>query len=169
MVEIYGNDAGVQRMLEAVDTALNPVAISGFLSEVIDPYLRKEARSRFNTEGDNASGKWAPLADSTQAIRDSMGYGASHPINRREDELYNYVVNTPGGVQTNPLGATLMFPKNYPGGDLGEKLSAAQTGGVGGSGRSFPARKVYALGQDDLYFVLLALASHIERVGGQMI
>lgn len=164
-ITVVGDDAGVQAMLMALDTALNPVAIAGFLSGVVDPFIRQRAGERFRTEGDDASGAWAPLAPATQNIRSQMGYGAAHPINRREGELEYYVTETDGGVKVHPFGATLMYPASYPGGDLGEKLMGAQMGGVGPSGRRYPSRKVYALGTEDLTFVLLALAQHVKTVG----
>lgn len=165
-MEVVVEEGAVRQMLERIDTALNPLAIAEFLGHKVDPYLRKRARARFSNEGDDASGKWAPLQEATQQIRASMGYGPSHPINRREDELYNYVTQTQGRVSIEPLGASLTFPPNYPGGDLGEKLTGAQLGGTTPSGRSWPARKVYALGESDLQFVLLALTEHVS--GGHL-
>lgn len=168
-ISIVGDDSGVQKMLEALDTAINPVAIAGFLGGVVDPYLRKTADARFASEGDSASGQWAPLAQATQDIRAQMGYGSAHPINQRTGDLERYVTQTEGGVNIHPFGATLTLPPNNPGGEMADKLAAAQMGGVGPSGKPFPARPVYAMDSQDLAFVLLALAQHIERTGNMVI
>lgn len=168
-ISVVGDATGVERMLLALDTALNPVAIAGFLGAVVDPYIRETAEERFRSEGDQASGQWAPLAQATQDIRAQMGYGAAHPINRREGELEEYVTQTTGNVRIHPFGASIMYPPNYPGGELGDKLTHAQRGGVSASGKPFPARPVYALGTQDLTFILIALANHVKAVGGGVI
>jgi hypothetical protein len=164
-IQISGNTAGVEKMLLALDTAINPVAIAGFLGAVVDPYLRKRAGARFASEGDETVGAWAPLAEATQDIRDSQGYGAAHPINKREGELERFITQQDGGVQIHPFGATLTLPGAKPQGKLADKFEGAQQGGVGPSGRPYPARSVLALGEQDLVFVLTALAQHVEHVG----
>lgn len=165
-IQIWGDSEQVERMLLSLDTALNPVAIAGFLSSVVDPYLRSQAKSRFETEGDAASGKWAPLSEATQNIREQMGYGAAHPINKREGDLERFITEQEGGVQVNPVGATLTLPGSPASGEMASKLTAAQKGGVGSSGRAFPARPVLALDTQDLVFVLTTLAEHVSRSGG---
>ena len=168
-ISVVGNDAGVQRMLEALDTALNPIAVAGFLGAVVDPYIRGRAADRFASEGDGASGQWAPLSPATQEIRDQMGYGASHPINRREGELEEFITQRKGGTTVAPYGASIRFPASSPGGELRDKFEHAQAGGVSDSGKSFPARPVLAMDESDLTFVMLSLAEHIERTGKAMI
>lgn len=161
-ISIIGNDAGVQRMLFALDTALNPVAIAGFLGAQVDPWLRQRARARFADEGDDAVGKWAPLKESTQDIRSQLGYGPSHPINVRTQELENYITNGPNRIDVAPWGASLTFPNGNTPGDLKEKVEIAQIGG--GEYNTVP-RPVLGLSGADLTFVLGALAEHIQTVG----
>lgn len=161
-IQIVGNVKGVERMLLALDTALNPVAIGGFLQGVVEPYLRERASSRFAQEGDDVVGKWAPLKESTQSYRTQAGYGASHPINRRTGELEEYITGSPVRQLVAPWGAALTMPGNPPAGDLKEKVSIAQIGG--GEYNTIP-RPVLGMNHNDLLFVLTGLAFHIESVG----
>lgn len=164
-IQVYGDDAGVERMLDALDTALNPVAVAGFLAGVVDPYLRGRASDRFRSEGDDVSGAWAPLAEATQHIREQMGYGAAHPINKREGDLEAYITQTEAAVHPNPLGATLRLPGRGGGPDIYDKFKGAQQGGVGPSGKPYPARPVLGMNERDLVFVLTALAQHVQSAG----
>lgn len=161
-ISIIGDDAGVQAMLHAVDTALNPVAIAGFLGGTVDPFLRGRARERFASEGDDAVGKWAPLRESTQDIRAQLGYGPAHPINVRTGELEDYITGGPNRLTVAPWGAALNFPNGNTAGDLLSKVEIAQ---VGGGERNVVPRPVLGLSEVDLAFVLSALASHVETAG----
>lgn len=164
-ISIIGDFAGVEAMLLAVDTALNPVAIAGFLGAEVDPWLRTRARSRFASEGDDAVGQWAPLKESTQDIRSQLGYGASHPINVRTGELENYITGGPNRLDVAPWGASLTFPNGNTPGDLKEKVEIAQ---IGGGDRNTVPRPVLGLSNTDLTFVLGALAGHIQSAGAAM-
>lgn len=164
-IEVIGDATGVHRMLQALDTAINPVAVAGFLGAVVDPYLRKRAGARFASEGDDVTGPWKPLAEATQSIRENMGYGPAHPINRREGDLERYITQTEGGTQVHPWGATLTLPGEEAQGELQSKFSVAQQGGVSSSGNAIPARPVLAMNEQDLIFVLTALATHVQSVG----
>lgn len=54
-------------------------------------------RRTFQTEGaSSASGKWAPLAKSTERDRAREGYGAQHPILVRTSEMRDSVVERTG-------------------------------------------------------------------------
>lgn len=168
-IKIDGDVAGVQRMLYAVDTALNPIALAAFLGAVVDPYFRRRAGDRFAKEGDDVTGPWKPLAEATQNIRETMGYGPAHPINRREGELERYITQTQGRSTEEPWGASLTLPGAEAQGELESKFSVAQQGGISISGNPIPARPVLGMNEQDLIFVLTALAGHIEKVGGGVI
>lgn len=159
-IQIAGNDAGVQRMLDILDTALNPVALAGFLGATVDPYLRSRAKTRFEQEGDDVTGGWAPLKEATQNIRISLGYGAAHPINKREGDLEDYIVDSPNALLVHPWGASLKLPGKPPQGDMIDKMETAQRGGP----RTVP-RPVLGMNERDLAFVLLALATHVKKSG----
>ena len=167
-VVITGDDAGVQRMLHTLDTALNPIAIAAFLKGSVAPYLQTRAKRRFELEGDDVTGAWQPLAPATEEIRSSSGYPAAHPINRRSGELEDYIVNGDGSSVPTALGGTLVYPEFTPLGDLGSKLRVAQQGGSQPGYRDTPARPVLGVNEVDLSFVLLALSYHIKGQGGLM-
>lgn len=156
---IIVHDEPVERMLRSLDTALNPVAIAGFLSGVVDPYLRGRAGSRFRNEGDDVVGKWMPLREATQTIRADLGYGAAHPINKRTGELEDYIVNSPNSLNIHPWGASLTLPGKAPSNsELRKKVVTAQAG----MDRTVP-RPVLGMNERDLTFVLLALAESVKK------
>lgn len=163
-IEILGDNSGVQKMLRAFDTALNPVAIAGFLGAVIDPYVQERAENRFRNEGDDVVGKWTPLSPATEAIRSSQGYGGAHPINKRTGELERYITSR-GFVTPHPFGATLDAPGKSPGNrELRNKVKVAQQGDPS-FGRGVPARPVMGLNWNDMGFILSALAFHVKSGG----
>jgi hypothetical protein len=163
-ITIKGNAVGVERMLFALETSLNPVAVAGFLGAVVDPYLRGRASDRFASEGDDVTGGWAPLKDATQEIRSNSGYGAAHPINKRTGELEDYIVNAPHNLSAAPWGASLTLPGTTPTGELFDKVETAQHG----RDRTVP-RPVLGMNERDLVFVLTALAQYIEKRGSGVI
>ena len=158
-IQIYGDTAGVQAMLQNLELKLAPPNIAAFLHVEVDPYLAMRAANRFSNEGDDVTGPWAPLQPATQAIRSSQGFGASHPINVRTGELERYIVNSGGDTSVNPAGATLTFPGSPASGELADKVQTAQ------SGRGVPPtvpRPVLGLNQNDLLAVLTATALYIQ-------
>lgn len=167
-IQILGDDRGVQHMLNVLDTAINPVAIAGFLGAVVDPYLRKRAGARFQTEGDDVVGGWAPLATTTHRIREREGYGPEHPINKRTGELEDYITRGDGKIRMDPLiGASVTIPgEPSSSSKLKSKVKVAQSGGTQVGMQPTPPRPVLGMNERDLAFVLLALASHIKKAGG---
>lgn len=148
----------VQTMLHRLDTALNPVALAGFLGATVDPYLRQREQARFDKGGDDVVGAWAPLSQATQIIREEAGYGASGPINIRTHEMEDYITNSPNNLAAHPWGASLTLPGNPPTGELKKKVMGAQRG----EGTA-PPRPVLGMNERDLTFVLLALGSYIKK------
>lgn len=168
-VSIIGDDRGVQKMLMVLDTALNPLAIAGFLGAEVTPYLALRAKSRFADEGDDVVGAWAPLRESTKNFRRTgrleglWSVGDEHPINVRTHELENYITSGIGNVIPSPAGTVLQYPSpRTVNKGLREKVKTAQ------QGRGQPhivRRPVLGLNERDLAFVLTALAFHIKKVG----
>lgn len=162
-VGIDVEQSGVQAMMAHLDTTLNPVAIAGFLGATVDPYIRERARARFASEGDDVTGGWAPLGFATQSIRAQMGFGASHPINKRTGALEEYIVDSPNAIEINPLGAVLRMPGVEATGELGSKMRTAQ------KGKPDPrtvARPVIGLNEKDLLFVLTAISFYVGKAPG---
>lgn len=169
-IQLIGDVAGVQRMISHLDTALNPVAIATFLGGVVAPYLGERAESRFSNEGDDVVGRWAPLQASTEMFREQgrnqglWGVGDAHPINVRTHELELYITSGVGNTTPTPSGAILQYPNPSAGSSrsLREKMKTAQQGRQ--KPRTVP-RPVIGLNERDMTFVLMALATSIQKAG----
>lgn len=161
--EIVGDRRGVQAMLNSIDSALSPEGLSAFLGLAVGPWVKERAADRFAQEGDDVTGKWAPLQDATVEIRQKAGFGGDHPINKRTGELEEYITQGQIGVTAAPGVATLKYPKNPPATKgLKQKMSTAQRG------RGYPAtvpRPVLGLNERDLAQVMTMLALHVQSRG----
>lgn len=161
--DIRVKDRDVERMLTAVNTVISPLGMMGFLKSVATPYVRTRAAQRFASEGDDVSGKWAPLQPATQEIRERLDLpiSADHPINRRTGDLEAYITQSDSDVQAFGMGAQMTYPGKLPGSRaLNEKMSTAQTG------RAHPStvkRPVLGLGITDLAYVIGGIAVAIKE------
>jgi hypothetical protein len=162
--EIVGDQQSVQRMLEHVDSALSVTGLATFMHGYVEPWLVKRAKDRFAGEGDDAVGKWAPLQETTQEFRESAGYGATGPINRRTGELEAYITGNSASVALSPVGATLTFPGiKTTKRSVREKMMTAQKGR--GNPSTVP-RPVLGLSERDLSHIMVGLALHVRRWQG---
>lgn len=152
-IEYFVQDGDVEKLLKTLDSRLNPLGIRTFLEGGVKNYIQERGKARFDSEGDEVSGPWLPLAPATQQIRSSQGYGAAHPINVRTGALERYIVGSPAATTTDPLGATMIYPGMKASGELGKKMERAQVG----EGRT-PARPVLGLDETDLANVLIMAA-----------
>lgn len=158
-VQYHIESDSLLEMLTRLETAHTPEALAMFMAASVGPYLRERARRRFAQEGDDASGPWAPLSETTRQFRESMGYAPDHPINRRTDALYNYITGTQAGAApTSDGGALLTFPGNPPSGETERKFKTAQYGRA--NPRTVP-RPVLAVNEADAAFVTTALQDYI--------
>lgn len=165
-LDIDVREADVMNMLTAVDSFLSPMALMGFLTTTVSPYIRKRAKDRFRSEGDEVSGKWAALRPATQDFRlhSQLPISPDHPINRRTDDLYDYVTNSPDAVMAIPgVGAQLTYPGRPASNPwTAEKVRTAQ------GGKANPrtvARPVIGVGINDLTFVIGAITLGIKAIG----
>lgn len=161
--EIVGNERGVEAMLMSINSALSPIGLAAFLHGGVGPWIQQRAAARFNAEGDDVSGKWAPLQEATVHIRETSGFGGEHPINKRTGELEAYITKGQINVTTTVGQGTLTYPGNPPSSrGLQEKMRTAQ------KGRTSPstvARPVLGLNERDLSVIMTMLAFHIEHEG----
>lgn len=170
-VDISVQEQDVERMLMGVNTFLNPLALMGFLSGAVAPFIRQRAEQRFFSEGDDVSGPWAPLEPATQEIRQQMNVGGAGPINRRTDDLFDYITQSPDEVT--PLGA-FGAQLTYPSPNAPQRPYTAikvQTAQIGkgkqsATGNKTPPRPVLGLGITDLTHVIAALGVGIRKAGG---
>lgn len=156
------DDSEVQALLGRLEFALSSPSLSDFLRAKAVPHFQERANSRFESEGDNASGAWAELAWSTQQIREDQGYGGQHPINRRTNELHEFMTSDGGDIRPMAAGAFLSWP-SIPEGELGAKYKTAQQGL---KNPKTPARPVAAVDVTDLEWLLSGLADWIATEAG---
>lgn len=157
-VLLEGDDRQVMRMLSRIGATISPPSLGTWLGTQVDPWVRRRARERFQKEGDDVTGPWAPLKAATQHIRQQQGYGSSHPINKRTGQLEQYITGGPNRITIFASGATLTLPGRPPRGELKTKVETAQ------GGKPFPStvpRPVMGLNERDLLAVLTDLSLFI--------
>jgi hypothetical protein len=159
-VDIAVDNSSVLAKLQKMDTGFSATAWSGFLGTTVGPYLRQRMRGRFSQEGDDVSGPWAPLRESTKRIRVTQGYSEG-PINHRSGEMEDFLVNNNGLFM--PMGpiAVLTYPSDPPGIELKKKIKTAQ------QGQASPktvARPVIGLNQNDAIFIIAAMSFYAQQV-----
>lgn len=158
-VVIEGDFVGVNAMVDDLVEKLSPAGMAMYLTQIMDPFLRERARERFVNEGDNAVGPWLPLKESTERIRESQGFGAYTPINKRTGALEAYILDTPGSFASEGLASTLTFPGRPPTGPyLETKVLTAQEGKAR---PRTPRRPVLGVGATDMAFFQTSLAIYI--------
>lgn len=162
-LQILLESQDVERMLTGLQGGYSSAGLSSFLAAEIGPYLQERAARRFRNEGDDVSGPWMPLSETTHAFRISEGYAPDHPINKRTGRLENYIVGTSAGVNATTGGALLTFPKNAPRGETAAKLKTAQEGKLY---PRTPARPVLGMNETDMAFAVSALDRYIRTAGG---
>ncbi len=155
------DDRGVQKLLRRMDTALDPTAIAAFMGAVIHPYIQKRAKGRFASEGDDVSGKWDPLKEATNSFRihSQPSYPPEHPINARTGELERYITQSNPYISPTPAGAVYRYPGAPAKGELRTKVETAQIGKPDPNTRPRP---VLGMNENDLAFVVTALATYIQ-------
>ncbi len=160
-VEIIGADMrDVFRMFDRLELRLWEGSLVAYMKGVMEPWLKDRATARFDAEGDEVTGKWHPLAPTTQHIRATSGYGAASPINRRTGELERYITQSSSTVATVAGGVQMTYPGTEPGGVLARKVRTAQRGH---STPQTPPRPVLGVGLADMNFYMSTLAYYIEN------
>lgn len=166
-VEIYGHQ--VHQVLMRLQNALMPTGMMEFLRLHAYPHLQRRAADRFSSQGDDASGSWAPLAPATLEWRTALGYDPFGPINVRSGDLQDLVTGgTAPAFTTHGHGdITMNYLGNMPSGDLMQALEGAQQGGKGSPQQ--PARPVLAMNERDAEMILTRMVAWLSArvtVGG---
>jgi hypothetical protein len=159
-IQFVIDDKDLNRTLHGLETAHTPQALAKFMTRTVGPYLQERARLRFRNEGDDVSGKWAPLSQTTNAFRESSGFPPDHPINQRTHRLEQYITGTRAGVAPTTDGAQLTFPAVPPDGVMAKKVATAQ---YGKAKPRTPARPVLGINETDIAFVRLSLEEYIGQ------
>lgn len=147
-------------LIEEIQKRLTGDALSTYMRQSVIPWLRGRADARFDSEGDEVSGKWAQLTYATSQIRDWMGYGPYHPINVRTGDLKDFIVHASGGLTQTANSAELTWPGDAVSPLLAEKIKTAQSGK---SSPNTPARPVIGLGALDEKAITADLAWYIMQ------
>lgn len=160
----YSNDFGdVFEKLHRMQHALTGEEVAEWLSHEVFPFFREKALNRFETGGDEATGKWPSLRESTQHRRQYYGYGASGPMNQRTGGLHEYIEGATPQVLIQAEGAVMQYPGTLPGDQAtSEKFTTAQRGNTK---TRTPPRPVVAVSPEDWAYVRTRLESHIMRGG----
>lgn len=146
---------GLETSVDALLEALSPTSLIHVLGDEVAPWLATQARVRFSSEGDEASGPWAPLSPATNSYRLHAGFPPVHPINRRTGDMRADIVNTYAIVATGE-SVTLLKPGPLPANEE-LKLAHAQLGGPG-----YPARPVAVVGPADNTAIVAMFSAFIE-------
>lgn len=139
------DDAQVRRTTLALTRVVEAQSLEIFLTGRAEPYLKQRATARFRRQGDDRTGRWKPLAESTKRKREAEGFPASRPINIRTGELHDYITKGPSLHGAGAGQAYLVLPG--PGADE-EQMKAVMAQRGSSDGRT-PARPVLAISEVD--------------------
>lgn len=153
-----------ERQLNAAKRAVSSPYLAEFLETLAHQSILERLKNRFASEGDDASGPWAPLTDATASFRKSQGFPEYHPINVRTGGFRDWILGDRPDVRLLGLGGASY---TFPGGTLGhgqdidEKFTTAQKGRTS---PSTPARPVVAINARDTVEVTALLTGFISSV-----
>jgi hypothetical protein len=164
-VDLKADFGDVEMMFASAMHALESRNIVNFLQEEALPWFRQRVEKRFGSEGDDASGSWLPLAESTQKIREEgpWSVGPEHPINVRTYDLLNFLRRGAVDYSIGKTTATMYFPGKPSSEELLDKLSTAQ---LGRESPRTPKRPVVAANERDLRAVMTRLGIWVGRQTG---
>jgi len=154
--EIDVDASEVTAAIDLLDRRLQ-IELGDWMRNDLHDHLVTRAASRFSSEGDDASGPWAPLTPGTEAIRARRGFPAAHPINIRTHDLQRFILGSTGNV----VGAgawQFQWPDDPPSGTLVDKMQTAQMGRV--NPNTVP-RPVVAIGAHDYNEILDSLSAFL--------
>lgn len=167
-LQIIGDYRGVEAMLDHLDSCFSAQGMLQFLGMDVTQYLRLRAKARFDNEGDDAVGRWAPLLQSTRNIRESgiargewPGIAPAHPINRRTGDMEQFITEGRGDVVTVNMGSALYYPQRRTPSKKGvkQKVMRAQKGDTA----STVARPALGVSMTDVNDIVQSLAFFIKR------
>ena len=120
--------ADFDNMVDRVESVLTPTSLERYLQGPGHAYFSQKISENFEVEGSAAVGRWEPLHDPTQDIREALGYSPTTPINRRTGEMFEVLTKEADFDQMSD-GAEMTIPgragSRYP---VSEKIKTAQLG-----------------------------------------
>lgn len=157
-ITIETDKSSAQGVIDELRDRLQAAGLEQFLEKVVEPFMKLRIENRFQSEGDDVTGKWQPLHVATQLIRASYGFPPDHPINVRTSQMKDFLVNTKSDIKASGADVTLTHPPPTGNKSLDEKIKAAQQGK---SKPRTPARPVLGFNENDLLFVTSELAAYL--------
>lgn len=155
-IEVQEKDA--LYLLARVRESVNAAHLTEFMRGPVEKWFHDRIDKRFESEGDDVSGKWAPLKERTQQVRFAAGFNPTWPINVRFGDLRDWLLSG-GTTIAISGGAQYKLPSDVgTGSEVAQELYTAQFG------RAFPAtvpRPVLGMDAKDLEAVLTALNEFI--------
>lgn len=146
-----------QLRLKAFQDKVDGAGLAAFMQGFAAPYLQDRVHERFEQQGDRASGKWMPLAQSTIARREKKGY-VPIKINERTGVMRRWIEQAPGSIKAVKYAAILEWPGKPFISTTARKLKTAQFG------KKEPwtwARPIVAFDSADLLTILVAMEQWI--------
>lgn len=162
-IQVKGTTKNAQAVLGGLALKLESTILGGAIAQFMTPVVQQSTEARFSSEGDQAVGKWEPLAKSTIDQRLEMGFGRG-PINVRTGEMKESVTDAAffGISRVSEGFLQLRYPEVPPGGELLTKIETAQ-GGKTKDGRVTPPRPILSFTQGDLEQLLLRTAGWLTQ------
>lgn len=157
-VQILGSSRDVEMRLLGMQTAFSSEGMAAWLVAGVDPLLRRRTAERFESEGDDISGKWASLRPFTVEERKRHSFPGEHPINVRTGAMKRHLLDDMPRIAVHTLGATMWSPGSDGGSEVAQKVKTAQ---LGDPATNTVARPVLGVGPMDLEAVLISLSLHI--------
>lgn len=156
-------------LINRAEYAVSDQSIRAWMVAVLDKWMEQQVTQRFAYEGDSRSGSWEPLTETTEKIREYLGYPPDE-TNVRTGELFNFAISSRVGFAA--MGAEYTTPddESLLDGSLAAKFVRAQQGGDNPNPRfgPTPARPVVAFdpGSDTELILSLLSADVNAKIGG---
>lgn len=157
------DDKKMYAALWATMQAVSPKGSAMFLDQVYLRWLKERAAARFQNQGDDTVGNWAPLKPATLEYRREAGFSPT-PINVRTGAMRAWMTESDPKFFFKGTGVTMRYPGNVPRGELRSKVKTAQSGRGRGNhpGPKTPPRPILGIGAPDLVAAVRLYGNWIE-------
>lgn len=154
MINIQVEMSRLLKRMTALQDAISPEAIAQHHAATTTGFLKNRVLSRFESEGDDVSGKWPRLSDYTIQDRARKGFPPERPILRRTGALRKWVMDSPPAT----TGEVFMWPSKLP--PNNSHIAFAYWGAqVGNPGGNLPRRRIVVVNMAD-FLTIRQLLEH---------